>query len=186
MNNLPGVYELAPKIAAVVALSILTIWFGRLASIPLRSGPMRIVRLELAFTVRSADAFMDAWKTARPCKWQQLLNEAQGWDTWFICSYAPLCALLCWMAAGGVAQRYATLAAIGHTLAGAQLLAGALDFLENAGMQRTIDAGAAIAPWPTIGGTASATKWLLLLCFLLYLISVAVVWMIGKANVSEP
>ena len=46
-----------------------------------------------------------------------------------------------------------------------QLLAGALDFVENAAMQRTIDAVCATTPWLTIGSTASAIKWLLILTF---------------------
>jgi hypothetical protein len=179
MNSLDTPCGLAAKWAAIVTLSLLMLWFGRLAREPVKDGPIPIVRLELAPTVRSADQFMSAWKAARQ-SWQQDLDLAQSWDTWFICAYAPLFALLCWVAAQRFSIDFPRLAAFGFALAGLQLLAGALDFLENASMQKTIDSGFATAPWPTIGATASAIKWLLIAAFLLYGTGAALHWLVGS------
>lgn len=168
----------AAKWAVVLTLAVLMSWTGSLARIPVKGGPVGIVHLELAFTTRAADRFMQAWITARPT-WQRDLNAAQAWDTWFICTYAPLFALLCWLAADQFAPNLPRIAAVGYALAGAQLLAGALDFIENAAMQRTIDAGHATAPWPLIGATASATKWALILVFALYAVIAGIHWLVG-------
>jgi hypothetical protein len=171
------------KCVAIVSFSILTLWFGALSREPVKGGPLSIVRLELAPTVTAADKFMHEWQSARKT-WQQDLNLAQAWDTWFICAYAPLFALLCWIAAGHVSNGFPCLGAIGYTLAGAQLLAGALDFLENAAMQKTINVGYASAPWPLIGATASSIKWLLILMFALYTIGAGVHWI--ASLISRP
>ncbi len=124
---------------------------------------------------------MRAWQSARKT-WQQDLNLAQAWDTWFICAYAPLFALLCWCAAGHLSVTLPRLGALGFLLAGLQLAAGALDFLENAAIQRTIDAGHASAPWPLIGATASGVKWLLILTFLAYAIGAGLHWVVGAVS----
>jgi hypothetical protein len=167
----------APKIVAVLALAALAVWFGTLANRPVRGGPLRIVWLELSPTVSTANAFISAWQKARPDTWQESLKEAQRWDTWFICSYAPLFALLGWLAASHFSTTHVRLGAFGFAIAVAQLLAGALDFLENAGMQPTIDAGYPTAPWPTIGAAASAIKWLLILVFAIYTAAAGIHWL---------
>jgi hypothetical protein len=166
-----------PKWLVIITLSVSALWFASLGQKPLKGGPVSVVHLELAPTVRAADHFMEAWQTARP-NWRDELIEAQGWDTWLICSYAPLFALLCWIAADHLTPRFRGLGSAGHALAAAQLLAGALDFVENAAMQTTIEAGHATAPWPLIGATASSMKWLLLLAFLLYAVSAGLHWAI--------
>jgi hypothetical protein len=172
-----------PKWFAIVSLTVLALWFGSLARNPVKGGPISIVRLELAPTVRAADSFMHAWQSAR-VDWQRDLNEAQAWDTWFICVYAPLFALLCWIAADHFALGFPRLGAVGFALAGAQLLAGALDFVENAAMQKTIDAGHATAPWPLLGATASGIKWLLILIFAVYAIGAGLHWITGLVSRS--
>ena len=163
---------------AIISLSALTVWFGALAQEPVKGGPLSIVRLELAPTVEAADHFMRAWQCARST-WQQDLQLAQAWDTWFICAYAPLFALLCWVGAAHLSVAFPRLGALGYALAGMQLAAGALDFVENAAMQKTIDAGYASAPWPLIGATASSMKWLLILAFAIYVIGAGVYWVGG-------
>ena len=50
---------------------------------------------------------------------------AQAWDTSFICAYAPLFTLLCWLAATHLSVSFPKLSAAGYALAGMQLLAGA-------------------------------------------------------------
>jgi hypothetical protein len=172
------------KWTAIVSLSALFCWFGLMAQAPVKGGPMRVVRLELAPTVRAADRFMRAWKDARP-NWKCELNDAQGWDTWFICAYAPLFTLLCWVAAAHLSLHFPKLGAVGYALAGTQLLAGTLDFVENAAMQTTIDAGHAAAPWPTIGASASGIKWLLILCFAIYAGGALIHWGIAVADRSS-
>lgn len=142
---------------------------------------MHIVRLELAPTVEKANDFMRAWQEFRTT-WQQDLDAAQAWDTWFICAYAPLFTLLCWLAATHLSVSFPKLSAAGYALAGMQLLAGALDFLENASMQKTIDAGYATAPWPTIGATASGIKWLLIMMFVVYAITAMLHWMVDAVR----
>jgi hypothetical protein len=169
------------KCVAITSLSILTLWFGALARETVNGGPLPIIRLELASSVESANRFMREWQAARK-NWQQDLDQAQAWDTWFICAYAPLFTLLCWAAAVHFSEHFPRLGAIGYPLASLQLLAGALDFVENAAMQKTIDAGYATAPWPLIGATASSVKWALLLVFLLYVTGAALHWIVGLAH----
>jgi hypothetical protein len=62
------------------------------------------------------------------------------------------------------------LASFGHGLAAAQLLAGTLDFVENAAMKHMIDAARADDPWPQISSVASGIKWLLISAFVLFAI----------------
>lgn len=171
----------AAKWVAIISLSALTIWFGALAREPVKGGPLSIIHLELAPSVQAADRFMRAWQSARDT-WQRDLNVAQAWDTWFICAYAPLFALLCWVAAGHISATHSRLGAFGYALAGLQLAAGALDFLENAAIQKTIDAGHASAPWPLIGASASGMKWLLILAFLVYAIGAGAHWVVGAVS----
>lgn len=182
MSTSQEAYDCVPKCAAIVMLTILAVWFASLAQKPVKGGPKPIVCLELAPTVSAASNFLQAWKQARPETWRADLNRAQLWDTWFICAYAPLFALLCWIAANHFAERFGGLGAVGHALAGGQLLAGALDFVENAAMQKTIDAGFASAPWPLIGATASGIKWLLILAFGIYAIGAGIHWAVGLVD----
>jgi hypothetical protein len=160
----------AAKWSAVVLLTVLSLWLGHLTGKPLAGGPLRIVRLELAPTASAANEFLQAWAKARPCNWRMQLNESLSWDTWFICAYAPLFALLCWLAADHFIPAHPALAASGRGLAAAQLLAGTLDFIENAAMKHMINAGQADAPWPQISSTASGVKWLLIFAFMLFAI----------------
>jgi hypothetical protein len=67
-----------------------------------------------------------------------------------ICAYAPLFALLCWIASSHLAPTMPRLAAAGWVLAVLQLLAGVLDFIENAAVGKMIDAGSARQPWPLV------------------------------------
>lgn len=187
MSTIPA--DALPKVAAVVFLATLTVWFGVLAKQCFKTGPLRIVRLELAPTVASANAFLNAWRTCTPSPgdecpgdWQQRLRKGQAWDTWFICSYAPLCALLCWLAAARFAPVFPELAAAGRALAAAQLVAGALDFLENAAINKMIERGVAETPWPLISTLASSVKWLLLVAFCVYGISAVLYSVIGSSG----
>lgn len=180
-----------PKIVAVLVLGVLMVWFGSLAQRPLKGGPLRIVWLELAPTVASANAFLDAWRDFRfPSNdtfkgdWKTRLQTAQAWDTWLICFYAPLFALLCWLAAARFAPVIPMVAVVGRALAGAQLLAGALDFLENAAMNKMIEREMAQTPWPLISATASGIKWLLILAFLAYGAGAAIHWLVVPASRS--
>jgi hypothetical protein len=157
-----------PKVIAIVFLGVLVVLFGKKTQEAFEVGPMSIVRLELAPTVIAANRFMEAWKAHRPGDWKARLTNGQQWDTWFICAYAPLCALLCWVAAEHLASRWPIWGRVGFVLALLQLFAGVLDFIENAGMRPTIEAGYARAPWPAIAATASAGKWTLLLAFGVY------------------
>ena len=179
--NLPSfLTDTVAKWFAVVVLTALFFWFGHLTGRPLEGGPVRIVRLELAPTVSAANDFLRQWAHARPDSWQDQLNESLSWDTWFICAYAPLFTLLCWLAAGHFAREHPGLYAFGQGLAGAQLLAGALDFVENAAMKHMIDAGQANAPWPQISSTASGIKWLLVLAFALFVIGTFVHFLLRR------
>ena len=54
------------------------------------------------------------------------------------------------------------------------MLAGALDFVENAGIQKTVDAGIAMEPWPRITATASGIKWLLIALFGVFVLTAIV------------
>ena len=78
----------------------------------------------------------------------------------------------------------AGLATVGHALAGTQLLAGALDFLENTAIQHMVDRGHAYAPWPKVSATASGLKWLLLAAFVAYLLCVALggLWSLVRSH----
>jgi hypothetical protein len=96
------------------------------------------------------------------------LKLSLDWDTWLICAYAPLFALLCWIAASHLAPTMPKLAAAGWVLAVLQLLAGVLDFIENAAVGKMIDAGSARQPWPLVTFAAAGTKWLLIAAFLLF------------------
>jgi len=167
-----------PRAVAIVALTLLAIWFGSLGREPVKGGPLPIVRLELAYTVKGANDFIGAWKLARD-SWQTDLDKAQRWDTWLICAYAPLFALLCWTAAAHLSSSFPRLATVGFVLAPLQLVAGALDFLENACINKTINAGYATAPWPLIGATASSAKWLLLALFVVYGLVATTHWLVG-------
>ncbi len=164
-----------PKYVAILTLAALALWFGRLAQAPVSGGPRSIVRLELAPTVAAANRFFDAWR--KEDRWRERLNEAQRWDTWLICAYAPLFALLSWLTADYFVSRCTVLALFGRALAGTQLLAGALDFLENAAIQKMLDRGHAYSPWPQVSSTASGLKWMLLALFAAYLLATALYWL---------
>jgi hypothetical protein len=136
--------------------------------------------------VARANAFLEAWRTftfppndSCPGNWKTKLQTGQGWDTWFICSYAPLFALLCWLASAQFAPTLPELGAAGRALAVAHLLAGALDFLENASINKMIEREMAQTPWPLISTTASGIKWLLIFAFFAYGIGAAVHWLAG-------
>ncbi|MEJ1965221.1 MAG: hypothetical protein WDO56_28265 [Gammaproteobacteria bacterium] len=165
------------KGVAIAVLAIFFVWFGSLGNKPVAGGPRRIIGLELAPTVDAAEGFLQDWSKARPGVWQGQLRESLDWDTWFICAYAPLFALLCWVAAEHFGTSgYRSLEAFGQGLAGAQLLAGALDFVENVALRRMIDAGHATAPWPQISFAASLPKWILLGGFGLYVVAATGHW----------
>ena len=165
---------------AITVLTVMMVWFGTLANQCVKDGPLRIVRLELASTVMSANHFLDTWKSAYPADWQPRLQTAQYWDTWFICAYAPLFTLLCWLAAGHFAGRFPGLGSAGRVLAAGQLVAGALDFLENAAINKAIARGVAETPWPLIGSTASGAKWTLIVAFLVFGLAAVGDWVVGK------
>jgi hypothetical protein len=178
----------APKIVAVLTLTALALWFGTLARGPAKDGSVSIVRLELAPTVEPQIPFLRAWEISRPRTWHGDLSRAQQWDTWFISAYAPLFTLLCWIAADHFARASPILGTVGHVLAVAQLLAGALNFVENVAMQTMIDRGFAITPWPQISSSASGIKWFLLLAFIVYVCSAVVhvaVWAVALGH-SKP
>ena len=158
-----------PRVVAIAVLTAFFFWFGSLTSKPLAGGPLRIVSLELAPTEREANAFLTAWANAKP-DWQDRLRRSLRWDTWFICAYAPLFALLCWVAADHFTQGSPRLAEFGRWLAGMQLLAGALDFVENWAMGRMIEDATAHEPWPQVSATASGIKWLLILGFTVFVL----------------
>jgi hypothetical protein len=165
--------EWFPRISLLVILVCFALWFATQARKPLQGGPLNIIVLELAPTIDAANRFMSAWQAATP-NWQWRLREAQQWDTWLICTYAPLFTLLCWLTSDTLSDRWPTFGAFGQILAIGQLLAGVLDLIENWGLQKTIDAGHAYGLWPLITASASVPKWLLLLAFGLYLLVAAV------------
>jgi hypothetical protein len=153
------------KCLTIGVLIALALMFGRLTSAPLAGGP-RILELQLAPTEERANAFLREWK-ARD-NWRERLKLSLDWDTWLICAYAPLFALLCWIASSHLAPTMPRLAAAGWVLAVLQLLAGVLDFIENAAVGKMIDAGSARQPWPLVTFAAAGTKWLLIAAFLLF------------------
>jgi hypothetical protein len=63
-------------------------------------------------------------------------------------------------------------------LAAGQLLAGALDFVENWAMRHMIVEGTAREPWPQVSATASGIKWLLLLAFVFFALWAAGDWLV--------
>jgi hypothetical protein len=182
---------MTPKIVAILLLAGLTVGLGSLAARPMKGGPAGIVWLELAPTVSRANAFLASWKTHRfaadlPFQgdWKARLQTTQAWDTWFICAYAPFFALLCWLAAAHFAPVMPTVGAWGRGLAGAQLLAGALDFLENTAVNHMIEREVAERPWPFISASASGVKWLLILAFLGYALAAAIHGLLAASHPS--
>lgn len=158
-----------PKWAAIATLAVFFFWFGFLTSDPIASGPRRIVSLELSPTVDAANSFLQEWAKTTS-KWkrhpeatpkERLLTSLQ-WDSWFICSYAPLFALLCWVAAGQFDASHPGLAQAGRWLSAGQLLAGALDFVENWALRHMILDEVARMPWPLLSFVAAGIKWLLI------------------------
>jgi hypothetical protein len=157
---------------AIAAFFVLTIWLGRRTSAPLKGGPL-IICLELAFTTTAANKFLESWK--RLGDWQNRLLLSLQRDTWFILAYAPFSALVCWWASDHFSAAAQPLL---RWLASAQLLAGALDFIENFGMKKTIVSGEARQPWPLVAAVPSAIKWLLLLFGWILLLVDAIDWLI--------
>ena len=163
-------------------LAVLAWFFGKATRAPLEgSGAPPILQLEIATTKEKADAFINTWKaacpenTAKPEEaWNARLLNSIRWDTWFILTYAPLLALLCWKAADEFASVMPWAAVAGRMLAWAQIYAGALDFVENAGMWRLINEGVSAETWCPIPAYASWLKWILIGCFVAFVLAALV------------
>lgn len=159
-----------------VGLTVLMVAFMVLTTRPLKGGPHSIVTVELACNVEKANRFFDDWKNAR-ADWQVPLRESLKWDTGVILTYAPLLALLCWMAARELhdERRLVRNGVMGAVVVG-QILAGGLDFVENAGIRHMIAEGRAVNPWPQVTFLASAPKWLLLIAGTVLIVSGFIHW----------
>ena len=167
----------------VATLFVAAAFFGKMTGAPLDLGnaPPRIVELELASTEKKAHDFIETWKKAcleNPAKpeesWRDRLLRSISWDTWFILAYAPLLAILCWLAAGEFASVSPGVMSAGRILAWGQLLAGVLDFVENAGMRRLIGDGTILGPWSVLPFYASVAKWALIAMFTIYVLAALV------------
>jgi hypothetical protein len=138
-----------------------------------------MVWLELAPTEAAANAILRRWKETDAAQWRSRALASLAWDTLFILCYAPLFAALCWLAAPAWEGRWPVAASFGRLLAGAQLLAGFGDFMENAALRRVIVAAPEVRqPWPALSFAASSVKWLLILNATLFLLGtpVAAFW----------
>ena len=173
----------------VVPFAIGAAYFGSKTSAPLQRRPesgsgvdrqlRNLIFLELAPTEAAANAILHDWQETDPAQWRSRALASLDWDTPFILCYAPLFALLCWLAAPAWEGRWPVSAGFGRLLAAAQFLAGFCDFMENAALRRIIGAAPAVRqPWPALCCTASSIKWLLLLKAALFLIGtpVAAFW----------
>jgi hypothetical protein len=173
----------------IVPFIIGAAYFGSKTGAPLRRRPdngsgtdrrlRNLVVLELAPTEAAASAILRDWQATDPAQWRSRALASLAWDTPFILCYAPLFAALCWLAAPAWEGRWPVTASFGRLLAGAQLLAGFCDFMENAALRRVIIGAPEIRqPWPALSCTASSIKWLLLLKAVLFLMGtpVAAFW----------
>ena len=158
-----------PRVATFLCFFVLGIWFGHLASEPLKGEGRLMMKLELSFTPKRLSKLLSGWKE-RHSDWRRPLLESLRWDTWFICSYAPFCCLLVWVAAEHFQTRNSSISAFGQWLAAGQLFAGFCDFVENAGLNASIVSDQPSSPWTQITSTFSAIKWLLIFAAILFVL----------------
>jgi hypothetical protein len=139
-----------------------------------------IIRLEIAWSTRRAQAIIEAWRA------EGVLDNVRpniALDTrFFIPSYTLTLLTGCLWSAGALAGWGASL---GAPLAAVQLLAGVLDYIENAALLRVVDAlghqNAARnpAPWPAVAALCAWPKFAGVIAGTLYIIAGIIASVIG-------
>lgn len=116
-----------------------------------------IVKFELAGSLARSEALIAAWEKVRPGARQRAAFQV-GADFLFLLGYAPLLALLVGM--GAATLPWAWLRTVGYLVAWSQLLAGALDAVENVGLMQVLS-GTKREVWPRVARYAAIAKFTL-------------------------
>lgn len=120
------------------------------------ASPHGIISFELAATEARATRILDAWGS----EGRALAARSLRLDFGFLAAYAPWLALLCAGASERLRTRRAPLAAAGVALAWGQLVAGALDGIENFALLRVLAADSPGA-WPALAAACAWPKFVL-------------------------
>ena len=159
------------KLLLLTALAYLFVDLGGRTSQPLKTpdAPWKVVSLELNSSTERASRIVASWdaleeerrKQSGSSSQPRLIDEHLYWDTRFICAYASLAAVACWISAEFLARNGRLKLRTGAYVMLAQIAAGACDYGENAAIHRMVTAPP-VFPWPQLCFAFSLTKWLLI------------------------
>jgi len=161
--------------AIAVALMIVMQLLG--APLKTAGAPAGIVSYELAGSAAESQRVLASWDAGTRAS----AGLNLGLDYLFIVSYAAAIGMGCSLLAASIRQRARVLAWIGVVLAWGQLLAGALDALENAALLRLL-LGAAPGAWPAVARACAIPKFLIVALGLFYLLVAGVVALAGRGS----
>jgi len=161
--------------AIAVALMIVMQLLG--APLKTADAPAGIVSYELAGSAAESQRILASWDAGTRAS----AGLNLGLDYLFIVSYAAAIGMGCSLLAVSIRQRAGVLAWVGIVLAWGQLLAGALDALENAALLRLL-LGAEPAAWPAVARACAIPKFLIVALGILYLLAAGVVALAGRGS----
>jgi len=155
----------------------------QLLGAPLKTAvaPAGIVSYELAGSAAVSQRILASWDA----RIRAYAGLNLGLDYLFIVSYVGAIGMGCSLLAVRIRQRARVLAWTGIVLAWGQLLAGALDALENVALLRLlVRAGTAdgLSAWPAVARACAIPKFLIVVLSLLYLLVAGVVALAGRGS----
>ena len=153
------------RMAAVVILTIATVWISWIMRRLVRGISPGIISFEFAGTPENANRILELWGTSGEAR--MLAHIAL--DNWWLAFYSTALALLCVMVAIRLRARAPRWAQLGVYFAWAAWLAALLDRIENFVLVRMID-GNVNHLWTSIAFGCAAAKFGIVLVCLLYII----------------
>lgn len=150
-----------PLFLGLLALTLLAaalmLGLGRLPRT--RTAPRRIISLELVKSVAEAQQILADWRREDEHADRRAAFQI-GADFLFILGYAPLLALCAGLGGQALGALWPPLALVGGAMAWLQLLAGALDMVENIALMQLL-LGTRSEGWPTLARSCARLKfWL--------------------------
>lgn len=151
----------------LLGVSLLLVLSMNLINVPLRTAaaPGGIVTLEFAGDLATVKTILQSWQDNL-----FFAGLSLGLDFLFLLAYSVTIAVGCLLLAGRLEERSALAAQVGRWLAGGQLLAAALDTIENLALVRLL-AGSESAFLPRLAAWCAGPKFLLVGLGLIYLLA---------------
>ena len=165
----------ALAVALMVALQLLG------APLKTADAPSGIVSYELAGSAAQSQRVLASWDAGTRAS----AGLNLGLDYLFIAAYVAAIGMGCSLLAVSIRPRVRVLAWIGVVLAWGQLLAGALDALENVALLSLL-LGAGPGTWPAVARACAIPKFLIVALGLLYLLVAGVAALVGKGFGKRP